>query len=389
MFAILPNNDIIYGLTSDYYIYLKPKVLKFFLPVILALVILSCENTLDKKTKDFSIEKTFVPIQFPQISDYYIYCISQFRGKQGLITYNHLVHSLDIFDISQEKFLKSIPLNREGPEAISEIIGIGTLDTAKIVIATNNNIYFFDLNTEHYFRSISINGANHSLHTTDLSQNVVLFPGNRNRLYVSDNCVYLTTFHLPIQANLDKPLLAKINLTNLTVETLPIFFPRWSFKNRNYGMLYEIFFIPTRNGIIYNFPFSDSIYLYNERLQTTRTFKIPSKYIPESANPIYTPAVAYSQKDYIKHKSESLQYLDVNTWEEKEIFLRFQTPPLENDNTHYTFYLSIFNEKMEVLHEMVMKNNESVRSFIANNCLWIFNRSQNEEKLEFTKLCYH
>ena len=97
------------------------KKLESFIIIICSLLLLNLCSCTQQKTvfkETFGYDTLVIPIDFPYLSFYHNAALYEDGNSLYWGGYNHLMHSVDIFNLTERRVVESIELAPEGPNAI-------------------------------------------------------------------------------------------------------------------------------------------------------------------------------------------------------------------------------------------------------------------------------
>ena len=316
------------------------------------------------------------------------YCQStstRIDGKDCFIGYNKLMHCIDIINLTDLKPLKQIPLETQGPNGIPDVLGVYHYESTFILktsfgfcrIDDRGNILskwilgnFLEKEAKGY--SIIVPGSEiimmsgYSFMFFDEKEGIVALPIYKGEKKENEE-------------NTKKILL--LSCKNwATIDLIDISYPEYLRDRENYGILESINVLLHANLIIYNFPASSEVFVYDRTSKTTRSYDIPSSY----AKPIY-------EGDFASGFYRPLVY-DTH----RNIFWRVQERPFSNGRGAFgkPFSISKISPDFELLGEYSILEEEHPglidTSIIFTNdaILFVYNGGEyiNENNMAFCGL---
>lgn len=340
----------------------------------------SCARREENIRSAFKKETVVIPIAAPQLDNYYVYHTAPKDGDNFLYGYNYLANTIDIFNVSARRFERSVPLSREGPLSIIKVDGLTKID-AHLLLVGDGAIFRLDLRTDELEKVMPIHEVERGL-----PSNVRLFLGNHWSLEQdSENGLFFSIVHLPIHEYFDRSLVARVDIDARRVEQLPLFLPPWSYLENNFGLMYEVFFTYKAPLLYYNFPFSDSVYVFNILDHRFDSYRVPCARIASTAQSLPVTA-GLDRGKYIEHKSDAVYYMGIETWPERDWHYRFQVDAHRPDSEERPVYLTLFAEKGRILSEYRLSPREKTRAFTHGDSLFLFNESPYADQMSFTVL---
>lgn len=205
---------------------------------------------------------------------------TKLEGTDCMLAYNHQLHTIDIFDLVNKKPLKQVKLEKEGPNGINGVTGLFYYKNS------------FVLQTSYGYNRVGMDGNILS----SWSKNDFLTSQEGFTTMVPDLGVYFNMYNF-MGFDAEQGLVAftiykmekengeypkKIVLLSCNdwsvLETIDIAYPEQMKKEEKLALLGSINALPHGNEVIYNFPASAEIYVYNRTDKTVRSYPITSKF---------------------------------------------------------------------------------------------------------------
>lgn len=210
-------------------------------------------------------------------------------GKDYFIGYNRHLHCIDIINLTERKPERQIGLETQGPDGIPDVSGVYHYKNTFIV------------KTAFGFCRIDDKGK---ILTKWLLSDFLQKKAKGYNLFMPDDQlismnVYSFMFFderegivaLPLYKDEGEQIDKKILLLSCEdwsiVDWIDIDYPQYLEDRENLGILGSINVLPHGDLIVYNFPASSEVFVYNRTDKTTRSYDIPSSY----AKPVYEGGV--------------------------------------------------------------------------------------------------
>lgn len=256
------------------------KHLASYSSIICILLLLgSCSGTQQKSVfkETFEYDTLAISIDFPYLS--YYHTTALYANENGLYWggYNHLMHSVDIFSLTDQCVVESIELEPEGPDAIlkNRVGSFMFNDSLLIFRGYENEIKMIDRKYRTLYRKVVP-------FTPEENYRLVckgLLPGqfeggNAMRLY---NNTIVTPVYPDGDPTMEDVLVTSVNLNNGYVEHLPVSYPKDMEEDLSkYGSLTYPYLTVSADRLVYNFPYTSHVYVYNVKSGKTETFSLES-----------------------------------------------------------------------------------------------------------------
>lgn len=314
-----------------------------------------------------------------------------FDSDDGLIFvgYKRFAHVLDFFNIDKKTFIKSLILQRDGPNSFQTIY--------KIQVHNLDSIFI----KEHLvIKIINENGEIKNSFPAIFEKNSLLPDGGF--MAYNDACINFSKeknefigFYFPNtnyekrELEKDTPFICAMDVNSLAIRVLDIKYP--SYIRNNY------FKIPERmpnvqfleDKIIYSFPFISNIYVYDFQSNKTNRYGGRSK----NSNNL---DLQDGSDDYDYRLTGSVFY-NVEHIADKDIYLRghwgsqerIQLNGEPSSGATKKGFLIFFDSQFNVINEIEINSDYWIEDyFVHDNHLYLYKKelySQNENKLIFGK----
>ncbi len=259
---------------------------KLFYICILESILCACggekkykDNNVLERIENFSVDVTEDCIQIYENS----YCrptTAQIEGTDYMIAYSMPLHSIDLIALNGKSSFKQIKLERQGPDAVNDIRGLFYYD------------HSFVLNCSEGFCRVNEEGkiiSKWSLHeflekypqfSTRFPEKIIIY--NLFQFWGFNEKEGLIALPLYKYEKINKQYPTRIILVSChdweVVEDVEISYPTQLKQEEWLGCLGEVQALPCKDKIIYNFPASSEIYIYDRIRRTTTVHSIDTKY---------------------------------------------------------------------------------------------------------------
>lgn len=282
-----------------------------------------------------------------------------------LVGYDFNQHQLEWFDITNGSALKIQKLPRVGPDGVPNLYSFYVHNLDSIFILGLRNIKIVDINGR-VKRSIPINFSTerekndidfqqYSLYNTPRNNSPIYYSSAQGKLYaaVKPNVSRLST------EKFDHPLCVSYDLENDLFEFLPIKLPKEYHKQ---------FFPKDKPSlsfyddiIIYNFPFSSKIYIYNFTTGASQIFPSKSQLIPNEVKPMLKSQLD-DQTQALMHISTHSEFLPTYYSNTSQQYYRMAFAPLNedeakgNEGKRGKVLISVFDKELNLLDEILLED---------------------------------
>lgn len=356
----------------------------FLMFLFLSLTVFSCRNkNVDENALNnyhISIDTLVIDITSKELP--YYYTIDFYQGsitnEQKLIGYNHFKHSFDIFDLSSKEVSKNILLEYKGPNGVLPNSKFNILNKDSIVLL-NNNKYYAIVNSKGkviFKRDIS---AIFEKSDYLLSKGLTVSEPSNNIALIGINPVHHI---IPKKFDfLDKefyniPFLSITDPINDTFTLLNVDYPQEASSQNLFGFLLRPYILINGNEVIYNFPFSSKVFVYNIIAETVRTFNIKSDYTKNISNELKMEMSNSSDVRILgEHFRNTLHFHKIVFDPYKKLFYRVHStaPELKkNGKKIRDSFLCVFNNEFEKLFELKLNSELYINDYIPTESGIVF-----------------
>lgn len=310
-----------------------------------------------------------------------------FNSDDGMIFvgYKRFAHVLDFFNIDKRTFLKSLILQRDGPNSFQTIYKIHIHNLDSIFVKEHLDIKIINEKGEIKNSIPAIFEKNSRIPDGGF------FAYNDASIYFSKETNEFFGFYFPDsnyesrELEEDTPFICAMDVTTLTIRVLDIKYP--SYIRKNY------FIIPERmpnvkfleDKIIYGFPFLSNIYVYD--FQSNKTNRYGGR--SEISNNL---ELRDGSDDY-QYRLTGTVFYDVEHIADKDIYLRGHWSSQERIQLNgepssadtKKGYIIFLDSQFNVINEIEIHSDYWIEEyFVHDNHLYLFKKelsSQNENKL--------
>ena len=331
------------------------KLLKYSKILFFLLVGFGCQHKQsisDRTFINFSIDTINIPIDEKYLGTY---SESSVVNNDIFYGYNRKLRTIDVFDLIQKKCLKSIPLEKEGPNGVPLIDVFTVCDD---IIIVDGRVDFFILNMEGevikkiHKKDLEVD-KKYPGHTINVTKPVRFT--NFLNLFLSCETeeLFASIYSTKIQNIKDKYAgycMISINLKTEDTELIPIPYPDIFLKNKFYGNLDEIQTTLKGDSLIYNFPNSSHIHIFNRQTKEITTSDIRSDYTKNISGTLDFNVTFPQIGD---HYWNSLYFHKINYDPYRNQYYRLHADKCETNRIFdRDLYLVIMNDRFEKIHEI-------------------------------------
>ncbi|GAB5526490.1 MAG: DUF4221 domain-containing protein [Roseivirga sp.] len=313
------------------------------------------------------------------VSDFLTYYDDNKSGTGYLFSINTFMNQLQIFDLNEQKMLRSIPVEMNGERGVGPFKGVHVKDFENIMLFPNqdNRVYIIDT-TGTKFEKIEYEqpiGYNNAMISSSFF--------SASPLYTSDKLIVKTLYQGNYRTISNRELSRKhtayaIDLNTGKTEMLPHFFPNDYFAG---GMKhFEFSAVHSEKGAVYSFFGDHNLYYSSEVEAPLEKVNARSKFLKNQLD--HFPADG-GGAERGKYFSTSAHYGNLLYDKYRKVYYRFCYPELEitevqelraNIQFPKKFTVMILDEDLNVIGEtMFDKNSELVpkNAFVGKKGLYM------------------
>jgi hypothetical protein len=237
--------------------------------------------------------------------------IKRINGQDIIFTYNGLynANNLQVINLQGRNSLPSIPLPSEGKDALVGVKSFYVHSQDSIFILTSYYLAIINMQGRVLVKH-PINRKDSKITGIDFSKRAIFstyhdppyFSAKENALYVG--LINIDSDPFTKSEYYEGAIAGKLNLSNLTLEELPIYYPE-KLREKRYGTLRipNVSFLEDK--IVYGFQYTSSIYIYDKKSGKTTQIPCRSQYARNEAPPVGDMTVFDRDKLDVYHASNS------------------------------------------------------------------------------------
>ncbi len=372
------------------------QFLKFFFFLTLCFSLPYCQNGgSSSSNSSYQIDSTKISLALSPNSLYntrFFFSQSQtIDNTEYLIGYDWGQNQLEWFDLTNQKEVKIQKLSKDGPDGVPNLYSFYVHNMDSIFVLGMRSIKLIDINGK-VKRSVPINFntqrekndidfQQYSLYNTPRNTSPIFYTSSNKKLYlaVKPNVPRFS------EEKFGHPLCVSYDLQNDRFEFIPIKLPE-VFHNQFFPKdKPNLNFMEDR--IIYTFPFSSNIYIYDHLTRSTQIFQGESQLIPNEVAPILKGELGNNQLELF-HISTHSEFLPVFYSEHLKRYYRLAFAPLPEheakgkEGARGKVLLSVFNQELQLLDELLMDTYLVKGStFISSRGFLLFPKNADEDIL--------
>ena len=236
------------------------------------------ENAISDRIENFSVK---VPESSIQIYESFSRPLAAvIDGVECMVAYSHSLHCIDIISLDSISFFKQIKLDGEGPNAVNEVSGIFYYENSFVLKCSTG---FCRINMEGEVISkwwIFDDYDEHKGYGLRYPEKTIIYNLYSNLGFDEVNGLVALPFYKYDKENGQYPTRVLILSCKdwRIVDEIEINYPERMKQEKWLGCLGEVQAIPHGDKLIYNFPASSDIFVFDRNNRTTEVLSVSSKY---------------------------------------------------------------------------------------------------------------
>lgn len=352
---------------------------------ILAAIIILLSSCNNGKTFNGAIDKGLrfdtmsIVINYPYLSSYTLHSSYVKLDTLFWSGYNHMTHCIDIFDLTNKKVHKTIQLEKEGPNGIINFSNYVLADTFLVFADYQNKISIFSIpNKTVYKRITPIPDSKYRLCYNGLLSGTY---NSSISMRLHDNSLIYPIYPIKEQ-NADDILAVNLELPTCQYSNLPFVYPDEMIEDfSQYGSLTYISLMNYRDRIVYNFPYSSNIYIYDKISSQIKTIPLDSKITKNKSKKMTAPKRDYSE--VFKYEDETLRFRETYYFDKGNKYVRVHHNDINEDPNIRETYLVTYDNTTLNMKEYKIPHSFSHIYFATNESLVFLLNSSNDYELKF------
>ena len=298
------------------------------------------------------------------------------------VGYNDILHSFDVFNLDKSTFVRSIPLQREGPNGIPDLIGftpVGVdclyiLGATQLVRVNSKGEIEDKIGINHGNTSISGHNPNKDMFWLETDE--PLYYDNETHSIYGKNHSYQYGQCDPRRYK-NRDLVVRLELEGERMSTVPVRLPQEK-ADGSYGFIDKTFTNWSHDQLIYNFASDPNIYVMDRNSERVKVYDGHSFY----TNNVVTPLSWSACNDYdfkVAHYIREVQFEKVMTDPHRGLYYRFHRKelPIDKPKGHEfndkKLFLTIFDDAFAKAQEFILDNRSYPThvSFVGEKGLYV------------------
>lgn len=310
------------------------------------------------------VDTVSIPITEEQFFIYPLFGIVNENDSTYLFGYNPIKYTIDVFNLSSEKFHHKTQLEKQGPNGIPEVISFTPITLDSLFVMSSYQIAQINGKGE-IEDKISINNYNSPVKDHDSEEAFFWVEKNQPLHYNSKSHKLYGLYHSMQYDACDerryqsRQLVSALDFEKRKMSYLPVSYPADK-REDCYGFMSTLFLDWDRDSLLYNFRHDPNIYLYDLDREETTVFDGRSQYTRNRVSPI-----GWDQCDDVgkklDHSLVNVNFEGIIRDPYRKLYYRFhrkELPEGSNPNKYIvsdkTLFLTIFDNGLAKTGEMII-----------------------------------
>ena len=328
-----------------------------------------------------------IPIDYPFLGFYHQTAHYKSGNTLYWAGYNHMLHSIEVFDLTHRSTVSSFELEPEGPNGIQRnMMGKFAMnDSLFVFYCYNLGIKVLSREDGKMRKTIIPFSAeeDYQLH----------FRGSLDASYSGGFGMRWDGGHLvmPIFAKngqkMDDALALSLDLESSKWEKLPLIYPDVMKDDLGkYGSLTSPFLSVSEDRIVYNFPYSSQVYAFMKETGEVQTFFMNSNATSNRAEPKGANIKARNFRENFEFERMTLRFGEVHYDKASDVYVRMHFDAREEVFGKQDAYLMVYKCKTGEVMEYELPKHLSTRYFVVDGCVYIQLKNSDDTHLRFAAM---
>ena len=325
-----------------------------------------------------------IPIEYPCLGFYYQTAHYKSGNTLYWAGYNHMLHSIEVFDLTHRSTVSSFELEPEGPNGIQRNMmeKFSMNDSLFVFYCYNLGIKVLSRKDGKIRKTIIPFSADedYQLH----------FRGSLDASYSGGFGMRWDGGHLvmPIFAKngqkMDDALALSLDLESSKWENLSLAYPDVMKDDLGkYGSLTSPSLTVSEDRIVYNFPYSSQIYAFMKETGEVQTFSMNSNATSNRAEPKDVNIKERNFRKNFEFERMTLRFGEVHYDKESDAYVRMHFDAREEVFGEQDAYLMVYKCKTGEMTEYELPKHLSTRYFVMDGLVYIQLKNSEDSHLYF------
>lgn len=350
---------------------------------LLLLFFCSCthQKTVFKET--FGYDTLVIPIDFPYLSFYHNVALYEDGNTLYWGGYNHLMHSVDIFNLTERCVVESIELEPEGPNAIlkNQVNSFLFNDSLLIFRGYEGVIKIMNRKERNICGKVAPFTQEENYRLTYRGVLPGQFRGGLDMRLCGSTIV--TNVYPKVEPTMEDVLATSVHLYSGNVEHLAISYPEEMEGDLcKYGSMTYPYLTIASDRVVYNFPYSSRVYVYNTDSGITETLSIDSSRTGNQSE--RKPQIDVKNVEgNLEYESMSLRFSETYYDEEADAYVRVHHKEKDDFFEKDVSFLMIYKGDTGETFEYPIPSTFSTRYYVHEGHVYFLMNKSNDNELYF------
>ena len=359
-----------------------------FIIALMASLLMACSSGSNQK-ETFSAgvlkyDSLTIPIDYPCLGFYYQTAHYKDGNTLYWAGYNHLLHSIEVFDLTNRKTVASYELEPEGPNAI-------TKNQFSCFLVNDSMFVFRGYRNELKLLSYKDGKLLKTIFTLSPEEEYQLqYRGGLDAEYSRgfrmrwDGENIVTPLFAKNGQKMHDPLFLSVNLRTSETERLPMAYPEnMQDELGKYGSLTSPYFTMSEDRMVYNFSYSSQVYVAMKGADEVQTFAMNSRATSNQSVPKDANIGQRNFKESFEYERMVLRFGEVNYDKQSDTYIR-----LHYDNRPSMFedrdiYLMVYKNRTGEMLEYELPKEVTSRHFVVDGYAYFQLKNSEDSHLYF------
>ena len=324
-----------------------------------------------------------IPIDYPYLGFYYRISCYEEGGNLYCAGHNHLMHSIEVFDLTNRRAVQSYELEPEGPNAVlkNQISDFVVNDSLFVFRGYRNDVKVLSRKDGTLLKTIM---------TLSPEDNYNLnFRGARDASYGGaemrwDEGRIVTPLFTKQKQTLEDKLALSVDLNTEKVEILPLSYPEEMKEDLGqYGSFTFPNFDIEEDRWVYNFAYSSRVYVYRKETGEVQMLDMKSNATPDRPSPAGIKEGERNIRKNVGFESTALRFCNVYYDQTADVYVRMHHAGVEDFMDKRKSYLMIHRCKTGETLEYEMPEELSAKYFVSGGRVYIELKNPDDVCLRF------
>lgn len=328
-----------------------------------------------------------VPIDYPYLGFYYQTAHYKSGNTLYWAGYNHMLHSIEVFDLTNRSIVCSFELEPEGPNGVARnMISNFAMNDSLLVFNTYNiGMKVLSWRDGKMRNTITPFSAEENYQLIFRGTLDGAYAGGFGMRWKGEDVV------MPIFAKnrqkMDDALALSVNLRTSETEKLPLTYPDGMKDDLGrYGSLTCPYFTVGEDRIVYNFPYSSLIYVFMSETGEVQTFAMNSNATPNRAEPKDANIKKRDIRKNVEYESMTLRFGEVYYDKASDTYVRMHFSARNEMFSEQDLYLMVYRCRTGEATEYELPKDFSSRFFVADGCVYVLLKNHDDTHLRFATM---